>query len=227
MVFHYTNSEMEFASLVCKLLHKKYIDCIQKYGTFNFGLTGGNTPKLIYKHLSLAYLDKFKWDKINFFFVDERCVPIDSDYNNYNLSNKMLFKYLPIVNVFRFETELSKKDAVLKYQNQISKINLNCAILGMGEDGHVGSIFPNSNEEYSRDSVLVTEKNYNGFKRFTLSIDQINNIDLKILIVNSNFKKESILKSKSINYPINRLKDLVIVINKKNIKKKTKKFDNF
>lgn len=219
MSFKYTSSEIEFTSKICKLLYEKYIECIYKYGTFNLGLTGGNTPKLIYNHLSSAYLDKFQWDKINFFFIDERFVSMDSEHSNYNLANKMLFQYLPVVNVFRFETELSEKKALIKYRNQISKINLNCAILGMGEDGHVGSIFTDSNDEYSKDLVLVTKKKYNGFKRFTFSIDQMNKIDLKILMVNCNDKKEAILKSKSINYPINRLKNLVTVINLNNINK--------
>lgn len=210
----YTNNDQEFASKIAGLLFDKYIECIKIHGSFNLGLTGGNTPKLIYNHLKSSYIDKFDWAKVNFFFVDERCVPMDAPESNFKLAHQMLFTFFSTVNVYRFKTELPEKVALEKYRSYLSRKKIHCALLGMGEDGHVGSIFPNSDEEYSTESVIITNKEYNGFKRFSFSIDSINQIESKILMINKNQNKERIINSGSDAYPINRVKNLTIVVKK-------------
>lgn len=200
-----------------ELLFDKYLESIKLNNSFNLGLTGGNTPKLIYKHLVSHCLQKFDWSKVKFFFVDDRCVPKDTSESNYNLVNQMLFRYIPRVNVHRFMTELPGEEALNMYREYLAKESIHCALLGMGEDGHVGSIFPNSYEEYTKESLIITRNKHNGLKRFSFSIDEINKIKYNILIINNSQKKEEIILSGSREYPINRVKNLTIVINKHNL----------
>lgn len=209
-----TYNDQEFAAKIAELLFDKYVECIKLHDAFNIGLTGGNTPKLIYNHLTASYLDKFDWSKVNFFFVDDRFVPKDSDDSNYNLANQMLFDFLPKANVYRFETELPDEDGLKKYRDYLSKETIHCALLGMGEDGHVGSIFPNAHEEYTTESAIITKDEHNGLKRFSLSIDAINQIESNILMINNSQKKEEIIASGSEDYPINRVKNLTIIVKK-------------
>ncbi len=208
-----THNDQEFASKIAELLFDKYVKSIKLYDSFNIGLTGGNTPKLIYKCLVTSYLDKFDWNKVNFFFVDERCVPMDSPNSNYNLANELLFSFLPTANVYRFETELPGEEGVKKYRDYLIKETIHCALLGMGEDGHVGSIFPNAYEEYTQESVIITKDAHNGWKRFSLSIDSINRIRDKILMINKSQIKEEIIKQKNKNLPINKIENMTIIIN--------------
>ncbi|RZK54857.1 MAG: 6-phosphogluconolactonase, partial [Pedobacter sp.] len=73
------------AELNEKLIHyviKIANDAIASKGRFDFVLTGGNSPKELYKALSTTYADKIDWTKVYFFFGDERTVlPNHKDYN--------------------------------------------------------------------------------------------------------------------------------------------------
>lgn len=211
---NYTKNTDDFTRIICDKVYHCYLNSLAKFKVFNIGLTGGSTPKLIYNHLVASYLDKFDWSKVNFFFVDDRCVSMDSPDSNYNLANQMLFRFLPTANVYRFETELPGEEGLKKYRDYLSKETIHCALLGMGEDGHVGSIFPNAHEEYTTESAIITKDEHNGLKRFSLSIDAINQIESNILMINNNHKKEEIIASGSEDYPINRVKNLTIVVKK-------------
>ena len=84
-------------------------------------------------------------------------------------------------------------------------------LLGMGDDGHVASIFPKSKELILKDKlVLASEKKYNDYYRVTLGLELINRIKFKLLMVMGSNKNE-ILKSGKLSYPINRIKNMYIV----------------
>jgi 6-phosphogluconolactonase len=91
--------------------------------------------------------------RVHFFWVDERCVPADDDQSNYRLADLHLFKPLNIsrANIHRICGELEPADAAKKAIAELQAIApqndqrapiLDWAFLGMGEDGHIGSLFP-------------------------------------------------------------------------------------
>ena len=86
------------------------------------------------------------------------------------------------------------------------------ALLGMGEDGHVGSIFPNSDEEFTNSSVIITKNKYNGFRRFSLSIGVINQIECNVLMINNSQKRRLSYKKEVMSTQLIELKILLFLL---------------
>jgi 6-phosphogluconolactonase len=128
---------------------------IQKKGTFNVVLSGGSTPKKLFSLLSQEpYKSGVTWDKIRFFFGDERYVPKDSPDNNFFTAKQYLFNHVPIMVQHIFPVPTECKDphkAALEYaetirdllkvkNNEIPKFDL--LYLGLGSDAHTASLMP-------------------------------------------------------------------------------------
>jgi 6-phosphogluconolactonase len=141
---------------------------------FRVILTGGSTVVRLYQILSdEPYKTEIPWDKILFFWGDERLVPPDHPESNYGQAMKLLLSYVPIKaeNIYRIRGELNPDKAVQEYTDQLRRLagssgtwpRFDLVLLGMGSDGHVASIFPGSKmEEGNRLPVLATIGNYEG-----------------------------------------------------------------
>jgi len=123
---------------------------IARQGRFNFVLTGGSSPKTLYQDLSSRYRDAIDWEKVFFFFGDERCVlPDHRDYNG-KMADQNLFKPLGVApsHIFYIDTTLSPAQAAADYETRIQAhfknepIQFDLILLGMGDDAHTASIFP-------------------------------------------------------------------------------------
>ena len=150
----------------------------QKNKRFSFVLTGGNSPKRLYRKLSYSIKN---WKNVDFFWGDERIVSKRSRNSNYNLANRLLFKNNKIGKKQIFSIKTNLKDISLiarNYENNIKnyfKNNLksfDLIILGMGNDGHIASIF--FNDKKIRNKSLVRGIIREDFFRVTLGIDLIN-----------------------------------------------------
>jgi 6-phosphogluconolactonase len=130
---------------------------IKAKGTFYVAISGGHTPKRFFELLSEVPKAKaLPWDKIQLFWVDERYVPPNSQWSNYKLAaDTFLTKVaIPKENVHRIPTEYSDfKVAAQCYEETIRKVfglrenqlpQFDLIVLGMGAEGHTGSLFPNS-----------------------------------------------------------------------------------
>lgn len=208
----------DFIKTICETIKLQANKTIKKKGSFTFLLSGGRTPKIVFDELVLNYSDKINWKKVTFFWIDERCVSKFNKNNNYRLAYDHLISKLPnIKTVFRIKSELAPKKAAKEYHNRIIKFfgnkdtRFDFVLLGMGKDGHVASIFPNSLEIKKKDSfVLATKKVYNGYKRITLGLNLINRTKYKLLIIKDKSKLK-LLSNKKRNLPINMIKDKRIV----------------
>jgi 6-phosphogluconolactonase len=124
----------------------------QANGRFSVALSGGSTPKTLYS--LLATKSAIPWDKIYFFWGDERHVPPDQPDSNYRMANEALLSKIkePAQNVFRVRAE--EKDAAaaaLKYEQTLKDFfhlsegefpRFDLIVLGIGPDGHTASLFP-------------------------------------------------------------------------------------
>ncbi len=131
---------------------------------FYIAISGGHTPKHFFELLGKHSHD-LPWDKIQLFWVDERYVPPDSPQSNYKLAKDTFLNKVPIPekNVHRIPTEFSDfKDAAKKYEEIIKSIFkleqgqkpiFDLIVLGMGPDGHTGSLFPNSYATFDTDDL--------------------------------------------------------------------------
>ncbi len=124
---------------------------------FNIALSGGSTPKCLYQHLAQSPLtETINWSGVKLFFGDERAVPPDNKQSNYLMVKESLFDRIPIPseNIYRIQAELSdhQKSAELYQQTIIETLPKNeedvpvfdLILLGIGSDGHIASLFPNT-----------------------------------------------------------------------------------
>jgi 6-phosphogluconolactonase len=130
---------------------------IKTKNAFHLAISGGHTPKKFFellatdpKSLSLA------WDKIHIFWVDERYVSHDSPHSNYKLAADTFLTKIPIPkeNVHPISTDQEDFNAAARqYEKTIRSVFriksgqlpvFDLIVLGMGADGHTGSLFPNS-----------------------------------------------------------------------------------
>jgi 6-phosphogluconolactonase len=95
------------------------------------------------------------WDKLQLFWVDERCVAPDNPESNYGVCRELLLTKVPIPekNVFRMEGERDPEEAASRYESTLRNVMklegaespaFDLVVLGMGPDGHTASLFPNT-----------------------------------------------------------------------------------
>ena len=125
---------------------------VRASGRFTVALSGGSTPRALYS--LLAAKSNIPWDKIYFFWGDERHVPPDHPESNYRMANEALLSKVPArpENIFRIHAE--EKDAAaaaLQYEQALKDFfhlspgqfpRFDLVLLGIGTDGHTASLFP-------------------------------------------------------------------------------------
>lgn len=128
---------------------------IEERGVFRIAISGGQTPVPLFRLLAgKDWADRLPWEKMTFYWVDERCVAPDHPDSNYGLARRELLSRVPATRFFRMRGDTKDPvGAAARYEEQIREdFNLgpndlphfDFILLGMGEDGHTGSIFPNS-----------------------------------------------------------------------------------
>ncbi len=166
---------------------------------FHLALSGGSTPKMIYKYLAENYKSKIDWCRIKFFWGDERCVPPNHPDSNYRLAKENFFYKINIApeNIFRVHCEIDPYEEANRYasiieENVKSENNapqFDLVILGLGEDGHTASIFPDSLNLFEEKNICaVTEHPHTHQKRITLTGRVINNAKQVVFLVTGKSK---------------------------------------
>jgi 6-phosphogluconolactonase len=168
------------------------------YNSFAVALAGGSTPQSLYRLLAGdEFKDKVNWSKVFFFFGDERLVPSDDKESNFRMANENLFAPLqiPEANIFRWTTENKDADNIAEnYETAIAKFfaldekepiaKFDLMLLGMGDDGHTASLFPNTKalNEKRRNAVANPVEKL-GTTRLTLTLPVINQARNVIFLV--------------------------------------------
>ena len=124
---------------------------------FTVALAGGHTPRATYERLAASPLrEQMPWDRTWIFFGDERCVPPDHPDSNYRMANTALLSKVPVpaAHVARIRGEAEDGEvAAADYTRVITEVfgsrrgelpSFDLILLGMGVDGHIGSLFPGS-----------------------------------------------------------------------------------
>ena len=124
---------------------------IDAKGTFSLALSGGSTPKMLYKMLAEPpYVKRIEWDKVHLYFGDERGVPPEHKDSNFKMASEALLDVAPIPpgNIHRMKGELPAEEAAKEYglmlKQTFSDGGIDLVLLGMGDDGHTASIFPHT-----------------------------------------------------------------------------------
>jgi 6-phosphogluconolactonase len=197
---------------------------IRNNGCFFAALSGGHTPRRFFELLGeLPESQALPWDKVHLFWVDERCVQPDSEQSNYKLaSDTFLPKVaIPPQNIHRVQTEQSDCKAVAKnYERTIREVlklqdnqfpAFDLIVLGMGGDGHTGSLFPNSYAPFDTDDLAcVVYELDDKLSRITMT-HPVLKAALHVVVLVSGEEKADILKNvltreqDEVRYPIHVL----------------------
>jgi 6-phosphogluconolactonase len=151
----------EMARLAAEWICDKARHAVRARGRFTLALAGGRTPRPAYDVLgSPEYAERFPWMETEFFFGDERAVPLDHEESNYRLVRETLLRSRPdaLGRVFRMPADAPDRDEAAERYGRRLPDPLDLVLLGMGEDGHTASLFPGSPalDERERRVVVVT-----------------------------------------------------------------------
>jgi len=197
---------------------------IQAKDVFTVAISGGHTPTRFFELLGgEAQAGKIRWDRIQLFWVDERCVQPDDRASNYRLAAETFLGKVPIPdgNVHRVPADYSDyAKAVSEYADTIRRVfNLasgqvpafDLMVLGMGPDGHVGSLFPNSYARFDTEALVSAVYIADGdYSRITLTHPVLCAAS-KLVILVSGSEKADILRDvmqsepDEVRYPVHSL----------------------
>ena len=175
-------------------------ECVQANGVFRVSLSGGSTPKVIYQMLADEDLP---WEKIHWFWGDERNVAHDHDDSNCRMVHEALLSKVPVPkqNIHPVPVDVnSPQAAALKYDQHLRGVfdgqtmpMWDLVLLGMGDDAHTASLFP-STQALAQESRWFVEnwvEKFDAF-RYTLTAPAINSASEKWFLVAGEAKKQAL-----------------------------------
>ncbi|KAN0050458.1 hypothetical protein ACTA71_003582 [Dictyostelium dimigraforme] len=195
-----TEEKERFEDECVGFIKKVIIDSINSRDIATIGLSGGSTPKPIYEMLGND--TTIDWTKVYFFAVDERYIDKSSKDSIYDLISKSIFKNRENLLATHFitpNTSLPLKECIETYSNDLKKLieksngSPDLVTLGMGEDGHIASIFPNASKSPLDENDLVyhtTTERFAIFDRITTNINFLASSKNKVFFMNGSSKKK-------------------------------------
>ena len=162
-------------------------------GRFSVALSGGETPRRLYEILaSSPYRERIHWDEVHVFWSDERCVPEDDPRNNARMARQTLLDHVPIPpdHIHPIRCDQSPQQAAIQYEQELKEFfstsnpNFHLVLLGLGENGHIASLFPHTpvlnEQEKWVSEVYVKEL---GMDRITFTAPFINQASQVVFLV--------------------------------------------
>jgi 6-phosphogluconolactonase len=160
-------------------------------------LTGGSTARRAYE---LAAELEPDWSRVELWWGDERCVPPNDDRSNYGMTKAALLDRLEVqpAAVHRIRGELGRDAGADAYDEEIGGRGAwDFQLLGLGQDGHVASLFPGfpALRVYDRNAV-GTEAGHEPFvDRITLTVPRISGTDELVFLVTGEDKADAVARS--------------------------------
>ena len=160
-------------------------ETLSKRASFAVALAGGSTPKTMYALLASEFRNALEWNQVHFFWTDERFVPPDHSESNYRMACETILRplRLPPGNIHPPDTSSSDpRDSARRYEDVIRAFfgselpSFDWVLLGMGEDGHVASLFPGSSalRETKRMVIAITDSPTPPPVRLTMTLPLLN-----------------------------------------------------
>jgi 6-phosphogluconolactonase len=197
-------------------------EAIKTHGRFSVALSGGSTPRGLHQELVTHFASRLDWNRVFFFWGDERHVPPDSSDSNYRMAKETLLSKLPIPpeNISRVQSELpDARQAAAKYEQALQQFfhpepdsfpKFDFILLGMGPDGHTASLFPGTAALQEKDHLVVANwvEKLNTF-RITFTYPVLNSAACIMFLVNGDEKAEMVrraLKDSAANLPCQKVR---------------------
>ena len=194
------NSHIDCSNKLLDLINSEINDS----ENYSLGLSGGSTPKFFYELFAEKYKD---YSNIYLWTVDDRHVDINDEKSNQRMINSIFSNSNLNIIEYSYEEDpgYSAKDYTTKVFSKIDK--LNAAILGVGEDGHIASLFPGTTALNADEKGFVqNEVNILTRWRVTSTFELLKNVEHVYLLVTGDNKKEIVEKiGKENDLPVNEL----------------------
>ncbi|HNW50214.1 MAG TPA: 6-phosphogluconolactonase [Prolixibacteraceae bacterium] len=175
-----------------------------KHQPIHIALSGGNTPKAIFKILHEKYVTELAGNRFHFWWGDERCVSPDHDESNFKWAYTYWLKPIgiPEANIHRIHGENDPDEEIIRYSEEMKKWiktenampRFDVIFLGLGDDGHTASIFPSQMQLLDRKEwCAVATHPASGQKRITLTGNVLNNAR-QVVFISTGTNKAAIIK---------------------------------
>ena len=203
LIIYKANNHLEASSCLSNLLISEINK--SKQDTFSIGLSGGSTPKITY---SLLRSDIKDLSKIIFWTVDERWVSKDNDSSNQKLVNSIFSDSEARILEVEYSGVSADEDAK-RYSSKITDNikSFDTVILGIGEDGHIASLFPGTDAVNEKSALYVSnEVNILSKWRVTATFQLLKEVKNVYLLVTGKSKNEIVKTIRNNgNTPANKL----------------------
>jgi 6-phosphogluconolactonase len=180
----------EFAERVIEAFHTRPHD------GFSFAASGGDTARRSYERLADDAGSQIDWWKVDIYWGDERCVPLDDEASNYRLVRESLLARVGAVNA---NYPMRCEDGPDPYQLRLGELGrIDVVHLGLGPDGHTASLFPGSPALDADPGRLVVmnedPSGRNPHPRMTLTFAGIERARLVLVTVAGDDKREALAR---------------------------------
>jgi 6-phosphogluconolactonase len=198
-VFRTKNFVADAANFFVEQAHR----ALGERNEFRIALSGGNTPRPVYAEIARLARD-FPWERVLITFGDERCVPPNDAQSNYRMARETLFvpAGVPENSIMRMRGEIDPQIAAEDYQDHVDLLATqrgepiyrhDLILLGLGNDGHTASLFPETAalEETSRRVMANFVSKFSTW-RLTFTFPLINHARHVCFLVNATKNPELI-----------------------------------
>ena len=151
MVLHIQKDPAAVSHELAEWITAYIASVLSKKDRFTWVLTGGSSPKTLYDLLaSPTYSSRIAWEKLHFFWGDERAVPFDDDRNNAKMTYEHLLNKVPVTasQVHVMRTDIDPDKAAAEYEQVLRTCftgegqSFDLVLTGMGDDGIRFLFFP-------------------------------------------------------------------------------------
>jgi 6-phosphogluconolactonase len=177
---------------VCNAIVKSANEAIAQRGQFSIVLAGGNTPRAIYRLLRDLPMDWANW---HIYHGDERCLPHEHEDRNSLMAEQVWTHYVPIPanQIHDIPAELGPIAGAKAYAETLAGVpTFDMVLLGLGEDGHTASLFPNHTVDNSADAVPVFNSPKPPPERISISQNRLNDTREVIFLVTGAGKQQAV-----------------------------------
>jgi len=194
-VINIQENAADAALAVAELIRERAISKNQHGLQLNVAISGGSTPKYLFGLLAGEdFCNSIPWQAVRLFWVDERCVEPTHPESNFGMTYDALLQhaFIPGENIFRMKGEDIPQNEKIRYagilRKELPAINgfpvFDLVLLGLGDDGHTASIFPNNTDLLeSNEIVEIAVHPTTGQKRITLTRHTINHSDTIVFLI--------------------------------------------
>jgi 6-phosphogluconolactonase len=162
----------------------------------HIALSGGTSPELAHETAATLQPD---WNRVELWWGDERCVPLDDERSNFAMAKRTLLDRLEVepARVHRVRGEADPDEAAAEYDAALRGVRLRLNVLGLGPDGHTASLFPHAPGLHERERLAIAAEP--GLDppviRVTMTPPMLTNADCVLFLVTGEEKAQAVRRA--------------------------------